>query len=58
MQTFFSAFARIENHYFVNGVRTNRSAAKNPTLNTKFKQGFMRDGHLLEKKEVDKMYVP
>ena len=34
-----SAFARIENHYFIN-------------------DGFMRDGQLLEKQEIDKMYVP
>ncbi|KAH7911526.1 Alpha/Beta hydrolase protein [Hygrophoropsis aurantiaca] len=32
----FSAFARIENHYFVN-------------------EGFMRDGQLLEKQEIDKI---
>ncbi|KAJ3714579.1 proline iminopeptidase [Lentinula guzmanii] len=33
-----SAFARIENHYFINS-------------------GFMRDGQLLEKQEIDKMYA-
>lgn len=33
-----SAFARIENHYFIN-------------------DGFMRDGQLLEKQEIDKMCV-
>lgn len=33
-----SAFARIENHYFIN-------------------DGFMRDGQLLEKQEIDKMYA-
>ena len=31
-----NAFARIENHYFVN-------------------EGFMKQGQLLEKKEIDKM---
>lgn len=35
-----SAFARIENHYFVNG-------------------GWMRDGQLLEKQEIDKIrHIP
>ncbi|KAG1796335.1 Alpha/Beta hydrolase protein [Suillus plorans] len=34
---FANAFARIENHYFVN-------------------EGFMRNGQLLEKQEIDKMY--
>ncbi|KAB5594002.1 Proline iminopeptidase [Ceratobasidium theobromae] len=33
-----SAFARIENHYFIN-------------------EGFMRQGQLLEKQSIDKMYV-
>ena len=33
-----NAFARIENHYFVNA-------------------GFMREGQLLEKQEIDKMYA-
>ena len=32
-----SAFARIENHYFIN-------------------EGFMREGQLLDKQEIDKMY--
>ena len=33
-----SAFARIENHFFIN-------------------DGWMRDGQLLEKQEIDKMYA-
>lgn len=49
----FSAFARIENHYFVNEVRKLRDDISG--CNNFFPQGFMRDGQLLEKQSVDKM---
>jgi len=48
-----SAFARIENHYFVNEVENFVTfLAKGPDL---YDQGFTREGQLLEKQEIDKM---
>lgn len=48
-----SAFARIENHYFVNDVgRELRFRGLRAHAGV---QGFMRDGQLLEKQEIDKM---
>jgi len=50
-----SAFARIENHYFINEVPP--LTPHRMTLNVCFPQGFMREGQLLEKQSIDKMYA-
>ena len=46
-------FARIENHYFVNDVRA--FSTHSDIVSHSRAQGFMRDGQLLEKQEIDKM---
>lgn len=51
-----SAFARIENHYFVNEVCPGFFVYFRGTL-TRCGQGFVRDGQLLEEQSIDKMSV-
>lgn len=53
----FSAFARIENHYFVNEVRPCLLQHQLEGWHLHITQGFMREGQLLESQEIDKMYV-